>query len=428
MVNTTGVARSGSRATSSIRLALTAFCLAIVGCSRSGRAPLGPPAASFDSDLAFLEKHTSIVVLADSRRDSRVAVAPAYQGRVMTSTTGGPGSTVAPSFGWIGRAAIRSGERQPHMNVFGGEDRFWLGPEGGQYALYFKAGDPFDLDHWQVPDAIDWGAWDLADQSQTSVRFRKRISLVNYAGTRFDLDVDRTVRLLTEDEVAAQLGLSPASGVRMVAFESSNTVTNVGSASWQPQSGLVSVWILGMFNPSLQTTIALPIAPGPESTLGPVVNDAYFGRVPTDRLRAKDSMVFFRGDGQHRSKIGLPPSRALPFAGSYDAAAHTLTLVQYTRPAGATRYVNSMWEIQREPYKGDVVNSYNDGPPAPGKPPLGPFYEIESSSPALDLAPGQQYTHVHRTFHFLGAEAELDHFARATLKVGVAELKNAFAK
>ena len=51
------------------------------------------------------------------------------------------------------------------MNVFGGEDRFWLGPEGGQYSLYFKPGDPFDLDHWQVPDAFDWGAWEIASQS-----------------------------------------------------------------------------------------------------------------------------------------------------------------------------------------------------------------------------------------------------------------------
>jgi hypothetical protein len=47
------------------------------------------------------------------------------------------------------------------------------------------------------------------------------------------------------------------------------------------------------------------------------------------------------------------------------------------------------------------LDHYNDRPPAPGKPPLGPFYEIETSSPALDLAPGQRYTHVHRTFHFL---------------------------
>ena len=97
-----------------------------------------------------------------ARGAAQVAVAPSYQGRVMTSTTGG---SDAPSFGWLGRAAIESGKRQPHMNVFGGEDRFWLGPEGGQYALYFKKGDPFDLDHWQVPDAFDWGAWEITSQS-----------------------------------------------------------------------------------------------------------------------------------------------------------------------------------------------------------------------------------------------------------------------
>jgi hypothetical protein len=166
--------------------------------------------------------------------------------------------------------------------------------------------------------------------------------------------------------------------------------------------------------------------PGPESTLGPIVNDKYFGKVPDDRLIVKDSAILFRGDGQYRSKIGLSPARALAAAGSYDASAQALTVVQYTRPAGALPYVNSMWEIQREPYKGDVLNSYNDGPPAPGKPPLGPFYELETSSPALGLSAGEHYTHVHRTFHFVGPESDLDRIARATLKVGLAELTAAF--
>ena len=76
---------------------------------------------------------------------------------------------------------------------------------------------------------------------------------------------------------------------------------------------------------------------------------------------------------------------------------------------------------------GDVINSYNDGPPAPGKPPLGPFYELETSSPALSLAPGQTYAHVHRTYHFTGAEADLDRIARATLKAGIAEIANVFS-
>jgi len=178
----------------------------------------------------------------------------------MTSTTGG---SDAPSFGWLGRAAIASGQRQAHMNVFGGEDRFWLGPEGGQYALFFKRGDPFDLDHWQVPAPIDWGSWEIASQSASAVRFQKRMALVNYSGTQLEIDVDRTVRLLSGTELVALLGESPGNDVRTVAYESSNMVTNAGSTPWLPGSGLVSVWILGMFNPSPETTIVLPFVPGP---------------------------------------------------------------------------------------------------------------------------------------------------------------------
>ena len=375
----------------------------------------------FEADVAFLRQHTNVVVLSDGA--GQVVVAPEYQGRVMTSTTGGAD---AQSFGWIGRAAIAERRKQPHINVFGGEDRFWLGPEGGQFSLYFKQGDPFDLDHWQVPEAIDWGAWDVDSQSASAVRFRKRVSLRNYTGTPFEIDVDRTVRLLAPDDFARHLGEPPGPGVRMVAFESSNTVTNAGRDPWLPASGLVSVWILGMFTPSPATTIAIPFEAGPEPSRGPVVNDAYFGKVPDDRLRVRDGVVLFRGDGQYRSKIGLSPSRAKSVAGSYDATKRVLTLVQFTRPPDAGAYVNSMWEVQREPFKGDVINSYNDGPPAPGKAPLGPFYEIETSSPALGLLPAQQHTHVHRTFHLVGPDADLDRIARATLGVGLDELAGAF--
>ncbi len=382
-------------------------------------------AGPFESDLAFLRQNTEVIVLAEPGGAAQVVVSPEYQGRVMTSTTGG---SDAPTFGWIGRAAIGARTKQPHINVFGGEDRFWLGPEGGQYSLYFKKGEAFDLEHWQVPEAFDWGKWDVDSQTPTSVRFRKRMSLVNYSGASFDLEVDRTVRLLSAPDVEKHFGASAGSAVRMVAFESSNTVTNVGREPWQPASGLVSVWILGMFTPSPETTIAIPYAAGPESTRGPIVNDAYFGKVPDDRLHVSDSAILFKGDGQYRSKIGLSPSRALAFAGSYDAARRVLTLVQYTRPPDATRYVNSMWAVQREPYKGDVINSYNDGPPEPGKPPLGPFYELETSSPALSLSPGQAYTHVHRTVHVVGPEAELDALARATLKTGLGEIAEGFPR
>jgi hypothetical protein len=404
-------------------LALGVLCCVLPGCGAAQQVEPPSSTSQFESDLTFLRQNTDVVVLSDASGMAQVVVAPEYQGRVMTSTTGGAD---APSFGWIGRVAIASRQRQPHINVFGGEDRFWLGPEGGQFSLYFKQGDPFDLDHWQVPDAIDWGGWDVDNRSARAVRFRKRISLTNYTGTSFDMDVDRTIRLLTAEDFTAYFGEPLGNGVRMVAFESSNTVKNVGRDPWLPTSGLVSVWILGMFTPSPETTIAIPFVAGPESERGPVVNDAYFGKVPDDRLRVKGSVVFFRGDGQYRSKIGLSPLRARSVAGSYDGKRRVLTLVQYTRPPDADAYVNSMWEFQREPFKGDVINSYNDGPPAAGKPPLGPFYELETSSPALGLSPTQQHTHVHRTFHLVGPEADLDRIAGATLGVRLTELTDVF--
>jgi hypothetical protein len=138
--------------------------------------------------------------------------------------------------------------------------------------------------------------------------------------------------------------------------------------------------------------------------------------------------MFFRADAKFRSKIGLSPRRAKSVLGSYDPAQHTLTLVHFTRPAGATNYVNSMWEKQAEPFKGDVSNSYNDGPPKPGAKQLGQFYEMESSSAALALAPGMAARHVHLTVHLQGPEKELDGLARAALGVGLGEITSVFKK
>ncbi len=42
-----------------------------------------------------------------------------------------------------------------------GEERLWLGPEGGQFSIYFKKGDPFVYDNWQVPDWLDTAPFDV---------------------------------------------------------------------------------------------------------------------------------------------------------------------------------------------------------------------------------------------------------------------------
>ena len=380
----------------------------------------GATLPTFHDDLKFLNNHTEIHVLTDGR-DRQVLVSPKLQGRVFTSTLGGPPGL---SHGWINRELLESGEDKPHFNAYGGEDRYWMGPEAGQYALFFAPGKPFELEHSYVPHAFDKEPFDVAEKSAKAIRFRKKMKLPNYAGFTFQAELKRDIRLLDDGNIYGGLGID-ADGLEAVGFESVNTVFNRGKEPWRKETGLVSIWILGMFQPSDKSTVVIPFLPGPERDLGPVVNDAYFGKVPQGRLKVGKDVLFFSGDGQCRSKIGVAPPRAKPVLGSWDAENKILTIVRYTLPEKPGTYVNSMWEIQEDPYAGDVVNSYNDGPPAPGKKPEGPFFELETSSPAAALKPGESLTHRHQTFHFAGDFRALDKAARKLLGASLSEIESA---
>ena len=74
-----------------------------------------------------------------------------------------------------------------------------------------------------------------------------------------------------------------------------------------------------------------------------------------------------------------------------------------------------------------MLNAYNDGSPAPGKAPLGPFYELETSSPAAALKPGDTMRHIQRTIHLNGPEDELDTIATCRLGVGLQTIRRALS-
>jgi hypothetical protein len=384
--------------------------------------------SNFGEDVAFLKKHTDAIVL--RRGDAAVVVAPAYQGRVMTSTATGDGGS---SYGWLNYKLIAKGVVQPEeaegtleskIHVFGGEERFWLGPEGGQFGIFFAPGAKFDFADWKTPPAIDTEAFDKVSSDETKAVFARNFIVTNQSGTKFDVGVERTVRLLDREQTAQALGVTIPEDLPFVAYETVNTITNRGEKTWDADTGILSVWLLGMYKPSPSTVMAIPFR---EDGEGPVVNDAYFGKIAADRLKVGKGVVFFKGDGASRGKIGIPPSRSTPFAGSYSPDLGALTIVRCEPVAKDGRYVNSMWEKQENPYAGDVINAYNDGSPAPGEPPLGPFYELETSSPGAELAPGASLTHKQVTFHFAGQPEQLDPIAEAKLGAGIAEIRDAFA-
>ena len=368
-------------------------------------------------DAEFLKKHTrTIIELENDEGNARVLLSADYQGRVMTSTASGDSGS---SYGWINYDLISAVEKKKQFNPVGGEERFWLGPEGGQYSIYFKGKDSFAFANWQVPAIIDTIAYDVSQPDKTQVVFSKKATLTNYSGTVFNIAIERKISLLNKNQVETKLNAVIPAGIDFVGYETENKIQNTGTDDWTKDKGLLSIWLLGMFTPSPKTIVTIPFYPGADARSH--ITDNYFGTIPADRLQVKDSILYFTCDGKYRSKIGLSPLIAKPVAGSFDFEKNVLTILfpQVNKDAS---YVNSKWEIQKEPYKGDVINSYNDGPLADGTQ-MGPFYEIESSSPALPLKKGETGEYKQITCHFQGDYAALQQLAKQLLGVDLNELK-----
>jgi hypothetical protein len=367
----------------------------------------------------FLKKYVPVIELRNN--GSAITLVPSWQGRVMTSTAKGDEGY---SFGWINHNLIASGKIQPHINAFGGEERLWLGPEGGQFSIFFKKGSEFTYDQWQTPAFLDTTPFDVINLTDSSALFALNVETENYSGSRFMFRIEREVTLLSTAATRKQTGID-VTGLSCVAYRSANKLINKGDQKWLKGTGLLSIWMLGMFNPSPSVIITIPFKPGDENKMGPAVNDNYFGKIAGDRMKVSGNHIFFRADGKSRGKIGIPPLRATGTMGSFDSANNILTLLICRLPEGNTEYVNSSWQIQDNPFSGDALNSYNDGPLEDGSQ-MGPFYELESSSPAAELKPGEELVHVQFTLHLTGSKTLLNNVAVKVLGISLDEIENAF--
>lgn len=390
-----------------------AFCLlaalACIACRGNRQIEVVTPDGSYQRDLEFLRAHADVVELTEESGQARIAVSAKYQGRVMTSTARG---LTGDSYGWINYDLLRSDEVLDQFNPVGGEERFWIGPEGGQYAFYFSRGDSFDISNWQVPYLVDTVSYSQSSLDSGHLRFEQHATVTNYSGFDFDVSVQRDVVMVGKDSLQRKTGIE-ADGVAYVAYETINRITNTGTRTWKKDDGLMSIWLLSMLRPSDQTVALIPFRPVPG--VDSLITSTYFGDVPAERLVRMDSVLILKCDGKYRSKIGISPKVAKPFAASYDYAKNILSIIFF--PVDETGlYVNSKWEMQERPYEGDVVNAYNDGPLADGGQ-LGPFYELESSSAVLELDPGASLEHRQLTVHLQGEFEKMNEIARMLLGV-----------
>jgi hypothetical protein len=380
---------------------------------------------SYGYDAEFLSRNNiDFIELNDPESEATVLIVPGFQGRVMTSSVSGD---EGKSYGWINYSHIESGERNDQFNPYGGEERFWLGPEGGAFSIYFEEGEEQEFSNWNVPKEIDTEPFDLISQSPQSVSFRKDFTLRNASGTQLHIGIERKVRILSRGEAENALAVTLDTSLAFVGYESENVLINRGDFDWDRSTGALSIWMLSMFNPSEKGVVLIPFHEGMETELGKIVTDDYFGKVPSDRLITRNGMLLFKTDGKFRSKIGLSPYRALPYCGSYDSENQILTLLRYSQADQASVYVNSKWGAQKDPFLGDVLNAYNDGPVEDGSI-MGPFYEIESSSPAAMIPANDKISHIQQIFHITGEENKLSFITEKLFGMTISEIKEAFGQ
>ena len=215
--------------------------------------------------------------------------------------------------------------------------------------------------------------------------FRKwRHSLITTEQLSISL-FERTISLLDKNSIAQKLHITIPENIHCVGYETNNQIKNIGYSRLEKRKGFIVYLVTGHDDADRRNKSDHSFYPLPNADS--MITKNYFGDIPPERLQIKDSVLYFTCDGKYRSKIGLSPLIAKSIAASYDFKKNVLTLILF--PVDENRlYVNSKWEMQKEPYKGDVVNSYNDGPLPDGSQ-LGPFYEIESSSSASELKEGR---------------------------------------
>ena len=372
---------------------------------------------TFGYDLDFLKKKDSIIVLNSKDGSGQIIISPKYQAKVFTSTADGVNGK---SFGWINYKTFDQEKLDEHMNAYGGEDRLWLGPEGGKFSLFFKPGTKMEFANWHTPAAVDNESWKLLSNTDKKASLNKSAKLLNYAGTTLNLLINRDIEMLEPADVKTMLGIDLDSKVKSVAFHTTTTLTNTGDKAWDKQTGAPCIWNLDMFSPSSKTITVVPYNDGP----GKVATTDYFGEIPKDRIKYNNGILLFKADGKSRGKLGMQAIRAKTMAGNYDGENNVLTITLFDTDPKAI-YLNQEWRTDRDPFIGDAVNAYNDGPLA-DKTQMGPFYEIESVSPAAFLKPNEKLSHNHSVFHFTGDKDELNTIALKTLGISLQDIQAAF--
>ncbi len=366
------------------------------------------PEESFGRDLEKLSKFIEDITLLQTE-ESMITVSASNQARIFTSSLAGMSGT---SNGWINWPIIESGRHKDSIAYMGGESRLWFGPEFGAFSIFFDAGAAQNGTNMRAPKDLDAKKFKMSKRTKKSISSVGAMQIKNASGFIFDIEIARTVSILTEDDIEKKLNIALPDGISQVAFSAATTLKNNSLSQWKKETGLLNIWELGCMLTATDTKVIIPLQKKTDSIT------SYFGALSKDRLVIKDSTVYFKTDAQQVSKLGISPLHCKNTMGSYSATMNQLTIVTFTFN-NDDLYTNSI-PGNNAPYAGDVINIFNGEVNIPLDRNW-PFYEFESSSSAKELLPNEKIDHTQTTYHFQGAIEDLTEISKKVLGV---DLKN----
>ncbi len=379
---------------------------------------------SIGQELSFFSQY-SVDAKILRNKDSILVYSPTYQGRILTSAYGNEKS---PSLGWYNRSALALKNQNLRTSVIGGEDVFAIGPEGGEASIFFEQGVLFTEENKKNPQIISTQAWKLVDANNTRARFEATGNVANALGKKFDIKLEREISLLGRDDVSKILGVEIPQNLKLVAFQSMNKITNVGTFDWSEKTGMLNIGTNSFFNANKTVNAFVPYRAGDASKLGDIVRDNVFdslsgSSMSEGRLEITDDYIRFKCDARHKAGIGINARRSEGIAISYDDKNAILTIVLYIKPSGNRAYFPVSWRNAQAGFDGDAIAVFNNGPASKNIYSADLFYAFSTHSPALNLAKDKSQFHLQRTFHFHGSEYDLDLLAYKLTGISLKQMR-----
>ncbi|MER2491334.1 DUF6786 family protein [Catenovulum sediminis] len=380
---------------------ITFILSTLLGCVQSPQYSSNKP--SFKQDIQLLSIHYKPVVLKSDKQ--AIIVLPELQGRIMSATLAGQN---ANAIGWFNREYLK----QPHTQrnaVIGGVQRLIYGPETGQFSQFFQPNSGTTADDIYYQNAITFQNFNIAQQSAKHVKLTAPITLTNHAGYTFNFDLTRNITLLSQAETEKLLSIQLPESIEYVSYGSQDEIIHTGNSPWTKKTGLVSLWTLAAYQSNDNMTAIIPFK-GELKSVTP-----YFNETKKSHTKIIKPFVFYRADGEYMNKIGIPVNNTRPYLAAYDSYNQRLTIEYFHISNKENRnYLTASWITPKDAYNGEIVNIFNDGPDDFGHY-FGHFFELEASSAAFELAPGESQKHFHYSFHFSGEKNKLNQIAKQVL-------------